>query len=267
MTGTHRVALSRRSGTAAVHAAVRPVCGPPRMAGLELCTVRIAGPRLCASGQQPDLHRMAAVPTTGLETWPFPIELQNRATPNHCYRIRTTGYRPMMLIARTVREPRYLREARMLTSCTSVGPWMCSGATQPPFPRPGPTGNFGLLRIRPRRGWLEDKEDTGLFPVDPGQTAGVRPVPEPPSPGATRGTTPRKRLTRGNVVGLAGIEPATSALSVLRSNRLSYSPQLVPRAGQGDPVPQWHAIPAIVRSDHGVSRQRPTHRRLGEPGA
>jgi len=32
-------------------------------------------------------------------------------------------------------------------------------------------------------------------------------------------------------------------------------------------VPQWHAIPAIVRSDHGVSRQRPTHRRLGEPGA
>src|SRR3984957_5519620 len=28
----------------------------------------------------------------------------------------------------------------------------------------------------------------------------------------------------GSVVGLAGIEPATSALSVLRSNRLSYSP-------------------------------------------
>jgi hypothetical protein len=27
------------------------------------------------------------------------------------------------------------------------------------------------------------------------------------------------------VVGLAGIEPATSALSVLRSNRLSYSPE------------------------------------------
>ena len=27
------------------------------------------------------------------------------------------------------------------------------------------------------------------------------------------------------LVGLAGIEPATSALSVLRSNRLSYSPQ------------------------------------------
>jgi hypothetical protein len=32
------------------------------------------------------------------------------------------------------------------------------------------------------------------------------------------------RFRLAKVVGLAGIEPATSALSVLRSNRLSYSP-------------------------------------------
>jgi hypothetical protein len=33
-----------------------------------------------------------------------------------------------------------------------------------------------------------------------------------------------RRLNWDSLVGLAGIEPATSALSVLRSNRLSYSP-------------------------------------------
>ena len=36
--------------------------------------------------------------------------------------------------------------------------------------------------------------------------------------------TTENALTRINGVGLAGIEPATSALSVLRSNQLSYSP-------------------------------------------
>ena len=35
-------------------------------------------------------------------------------------------------------------------------------------------------------------------------------------------------------MGLAGIEPATSALSVLRSNRLSYSPEV---RDQATPVP------------------------------
>ncbi len=37
-----------------------------------------------------------------------------------------------------------------------------------------------------------------------------------------------KGLIRVSPVGLAGIEPATSALSVLRSNRLSYSPADLP---------------------------------------
>jgi len=37
-----------------------------------------------------------------------------------------------------------------------------------------------------------------------------------------------KPSTRTFTVGLAGIEPATSALSVLRSNRLSYSPRVLP---------------------------------------
>ena len=55
----------------------------------------------------------------------------------------------------------------------------------------------------------------------------------------------------GDVVGLAGIEPATSALSVLRSNRLSYSPnwENVPVRLPLDYF--WTTTPAIVRP-HGT---------------
>ena len=79
----------------------------------------------------------------------------------------------------------------------------------------------------------------------------------------------------GERVGLAGIEPATSALSVLRSNRLSYSPDAVPELaggrsrlhhGQKDfRCGRTHAQPALsvaVTSD--ASASRPARRWPGE---
>jgi hypothetical protein len=47
-------------------------------------------------------------------------------------------------------------------------------------------------------------------------------------------------LTWSNAVGLAGIEPATSSLSGMRSNRLSYSPG------------EAKSVPGASRSDRGA---------------
>ena len=46
----------------------------------------------------------------------------------------------------------------------------------------------------------------------------------PRPPACKAGALPAELRPLDLLVGLAGIEPATSALSVLRSNRLSYSP-------------------------------------------
>ena len=61
----------------------------------------------------------------------------------------------------------------------------------------------------------------------PPSFGGLPPVPRSRSTPATIPAMPRASRARRSAfigVGLAGIEPATSALSVLRSNRLSYSP-------------------------------------------
>src|SRR5437588_11608781 len=55
------------------------------------------------------------------------------------------------------------------------------------------------------------------------------------------------------LVGLAGIEPATSALSVLRSNRLSYSPERIDVTRPLAAAPLASAGPSAVPSGIGVT--------------
>ena len=64
---------------------------------------------------------------------------------------------------------------------------------------------------------------------------GVPPVPRTRSTPATRPASPRAtsaRRRRVIGVGLGGIEPPTSSLSAMRSNRLSYSPEMCCRGAQ-----------------------------------
>ncbi len=70
----------------------------------------------------------------------------------------------------------------------------------------------------------------------PAVGSGRRPAPRAPEEIGRAPSAPR--LHRAFSVGLAGIEPATSALSVLRSNRLSYSP-VGSRSVSRGPRPPW----------------------------
>ena len=64
-----------------------------------------------------------------------------------------------------------------------------------------------------------------------------------------------------SMVGLAGIEPATSALSVLRSNRLSYSPRSpVWRTYEATPRPPATGQPGLIRSKESWRPATPVHR-------
>ena len=188
-------------------------------------------PRLRPGRTPPRRGRAGRAHRRGCRTptrWSDPRQV--RGAPGRCERQRARRAprrRPATVGSSTAETPSPLRLATSCrrvggpparsTSSTSSASLSCRAAAR--ATAPGPTTRTSSLPGDHRSSGPDSSRQ-------PPWRGGVPPVPRKRKAAATRPAMPRATRARRSraIVGLAGIEPATSPLSEVRSNRLSYSP-------------------------------------------